>query len=348
MKAALIGAGRIARQHLSCVQTLEGVELVGVCDRSPATAEAAAQRSGARAWFTDHRVMLERTQPDVVHVTTPVDTHFELAADALRAGAHAFVEKPLAGSLQEVEDLVELARASGRQVFEDHNYVFSPTVRRLEQRVRSGALGELVEVDVVLALAFTAPGNPFVDPNLPHPAASAPGGAIADFLPHLASLATRFAGPARDVTADWSRREPGPLVSDEMRAEIRGERATVHLAVSAHERPEAFFVRVRGTRGRATAGLFRPLELLEREAGASSPALRARNVLLARQAAVRARAGGILAKLRGAPGSYQGMWDLIAATYAAVAAGGDPPVGHEDILATHRLVSALIDQEPRP
>ena len=55
MKAALIGAGQIARQHLSCLKTLPGVELAAICDLSPATAEAAAERYGIRAWFTDHR-----------------------------------------------------------------------------------------------------------------------------------------------------------------------------------------------------------------------------------------------------------------------------------------------------
>jgi predicted dehydrogenase len=342
MKAALIGAGRIARQHLSCLRTLEGVELVAVCDRSPAAAEAAAERFDAAAWFTDHRAMLDEARPDVVHVTTPVDTHFALAADALRAGAHAFVEKPVAASLAEVEELVDIARSAERSLVEDHNYLFNPSVRWLERVVESCALGELVQVDVVLALAFTAPGNPFVDPNLPHRAVSSPGGAIADFLPHLASLAIRFAGLPSEVSAHWSRREPGPMASDEMEAEVRAERAKVKLRVSAHDRPETFFVHVRGTRGRATAGLFRPLELLERERGAL------RNALRARRAAVRARTAGAVAKLRGAPGSYQGMWDLIAAVHAALATGAPPPVAHDDLLATHRLVAALVEQEARP
>ena len=79
VKAALIGAGQIARQHLACLKTLPGVELAAICDLSPATAEAAAERYGIRAWFTDHRAMLEKVRPDVVHVTTPPTSHFRLA-----------------------------------------------------------------------------------------------------------------------------------------------------------------------------------------------------------------------------------------------------------------------------
>lgn len=88
MKAALIGAGSIARQHLACLKTLPGIDLAAICDLSPATAEAAAERYGIGAWFTDHRAMLDKIRPDVVHVTTPPTSHFRLCMDALDAGAH--------------------------------------------------------------------------------------------------------------------------------------------------------------------------------------------------------------------------------------------------------------------
>jgi predicted dehydrogenase len=100
MKAALIGAGQIARQHLACLKTLPGVELAAICDLSPATAEAAAERYGISAWFTDHRAMLEKARPDVVHVTTPPNSHFRLAMDSLDAGAHVIVEKPATSTIE--------------------------------------------------------------------------------------------------------------------------------------------------------------------------------------------------------------------------------------------------------
>ena len=95
MKAALIGAGLIAQQHLGCLRSLREIALVGVCDLSRAMAESAAERFGVDAWFTDHHAMLERVRPDVVHITTPPQSHFKLAMDALAAGAHVIVEKPI-------------------------------------------------------------------------------------------------------------------------------------------------------------------------------------------------------------------------------------------------------------
>ena len=100
MRAALIGAGQIARQHLACLEGLPGVEIAAVCDLSPAAAECAAQRHGATAWFTDYATMLREVRPDVVHMTTPPTSHYKLSVDALEAGAHVIVEKPITTTLR--------------------------------------------------------------------------------------------------------------------------------------------------------------------------------------------------------------------------------------------------------
>src|SRR4051794_13129710 len=119
IKAALIGTGQIARQHLSCLRTLPEVEVVGVCDLSPALAESAAERFGVPAWYTDHRHLLNETQPDVVHVTTPPTSHFSLALSAIDAGAHVLVEKPVTVNRAELDMLIDRASERGRILVED-------------------------------------------------------------------------------------------------------------------------------------------------------------------------------------------------------------------------------------
>src|SRR4051812_50090922 len=93
-KAVLVGAGAVARQPLACLAALDGVHLAGICDLSPAVAESAAARFGVPRHFTDHRAMLAELSPGVVHVSTPPGAHYQVAMDALTAGAHAIVEKP--------------------------------------------------------------------------------------------------------------------------------------------------------------------------------------------------------------------------------------------------------------
>ena len=114
MRAALIGAGQIARQHLTCLQALPNVDIVAVCDLSSAAAECAAERHGAGAWFTNHQAMLRDVRPDIVHVTTPPTSHYALSLDALEAGAHVIVEKPITTTLAEVDALARKASEVGR------------------------------------------------------------------------------------------------------------------------------------------------------------------------------------------------------------------------------------------
>ena len=90
IKAALIGTGQIARQHLGCLRTLPNVEVAGVCDLSPALAESTAERFGIPAWYTDYRRLLDEVRPDVVHVTTPPPSHFPLASRLRSRAALSF------------------------------------------------------------------------------------------------------------------------------------------------------------------------------------------------------------------------------------------------------------------
>ena len=105
MKAALIGAGQIARQHLACLRELPGVELAGVCDLSRAMAESAAERYGVpRLAHRLDRAMLEAARPEVVHVTTPPTSHYPLAKAALEAGAHVLLEKPATATFEQLDE----------------------------------------------------------------------------------------------------------------------------------------------------------------------------------------------------------------------------------------------------
>jgi predicted dehydrogenase len=169
VKAALIGAGQIARQHLACLKTLPAVELAAVCDLSPATAEATAERYGARAWFTDHRAMLETVRPDVVHVTTPLTSHFGPVIDSFNAGAHVIVEKPATPTFEELETLVQRAREAGRYLIEDYNYLFNQAPQEILRRIKSGEFGAVIHVEVLICLDILGP-SAFADPNSPHPA----------------------------------------------------------------------------------------------------------------------------------------------------------------------------------
>ncbi len=343
LKAALIGAGQIAKQHLACLRSMKHVDLAGVCDLSPATAEAAAERFGAARWFTDSREMLEALRPDVVHVTTPPAAHFSLAMQAIDAGAHVIVEKPATVTHDQLVTLADHAASQGRMLVEDYNYLFNQSTRAILDRIESGAFGEVTHVEAFIALDVYGPGSPFADPNAPHPVLALPGGAIADFLTHLASLAHRFVGPHREAHAVWTKRSglSASIPYDEFHALIDAESGTASLAFSGRTQPDAFWLRVYGTRMQAVANLFETRVTFDRLRGGPKPLRPFFSGLAEARAVRRAAIGSLIRKLSGGPGAYEGLWELIGRTYRAIETGGPPPVSAEQVREVNRLVDDL-------
>lgn len=336
----------IAKQHLACLRELQGVLVSGVCDLSRSMAESAASRFGVERWFTDHRTMLEELKPDVVHVTTPPTSHYRLAKDALSAGAHVLVEKPATVRYEELEDLVAHAQTHGRSLVEDYNYVFNDPVQKVLGLIDSGEFGRVQHVEVVLCLDIASKGGAFVDENVPHPCLSMEGGAIADFLPHLASLANAFVGAHVGVSTIWAKRGKSVLPSDEFRALVSAERGTAELVFSAHTQPDTFQVRVYGEKMRAGINLFEPRLTIERiRPGCAKPLVPLLNGLAEGTVIRREAIRGLVRKLSGGPGAYEGLWQLLHRTYAALAGGGTMPVSMQQVLEVNRLVAAMKDKE---
>jgi predicted dehydrogenase len=98
---------------------------------------------------TDHRELLTDPSIDAIVVATPVSTHFELAMQALHAGKHVFVEKPMTTSVEQAERLLDYAASCHRTVMVDHTFVFTGAVRKIKELVGTEQLGRLYYYDSV-------------------------------------------------------------------------------------------------------------------------------------------------------------------------------------------------------
>lgn len=342
IRSAVIGAGRVAQQHLACLASLPAVQVVGVCDLSRALAESAADRYGVQAWFTDHRRMLSDARPDVVHITTPAASHFRLAQDCLNNNAHVFLEKPATVHFEEFVALKTLAESRNRVLIEDYNYLYNEPVRRLLDEVKRGVLGELVHVDVHLCLNVLDKDYPAVDPNLRSPVLDLTGGVIADFLPHLASLAHAFCGATHSVRTLWQKRSvSSPLPYDEFRALLRGSRSTASLVFSAHAQPDAFRITILGTRARATADIYENRLTRASLRPGPKPLIPLFNALDEARITRRSAWRLLWRKLGSGPGAYDGLWLLVQGAYESIAASTPPPISLADMLEVNRLVDEL-------
>ena len=347
LKAALIGTGKISEEHLRFLRGAEGVEVAGVCDLSPSLAKYAAARFAVGAPFTDAARMLRETAPDVVHVLTPPHTHERLVSDALNAGAHVIVEKPVAPTNAQFRRLWELAQSRDRRLVEDQNYRFNEPIRRIERMVGAGELGEVREVEVRMALAIRKKGSRYADQNLPHPSHSLPAGVLHEFVTHLCYLTLRFLPSWERVAAAWSNHGGDSLFKyDDLDALVIGGPVHARIRFSCHTAPDAFNLVVRGTRGWAESDLFQPhvRQVVPRAGGGQLSPLA--NQFVHGCGLVRASVRGLRNKvMQKTP--YEGLRTFLDHTYAALRNGTEPPVTYDDMDKASRLVDALLNEENR-
>jgi predicted dehydrogenase len=141
LRIAVVGGG-IGTQHIDALLRLpEQFELVAFCDIDPAKAEAVADRYGLGAALTSYDALLDRDDIDIVDLCTPAGLHVAQTEAALDAGKHVICEKPLAGSLAEVDRLAALTETTGKHVSPIFQYRFGNGFRRLLHLRDKGLLG---------------------------------------------------------------------------------------------------------------------------------------------------------------------------------------------------------------
>lgn len=143
LRVGIVGCGKIADAHASHIQGVEGCEIVGVCDREPLMAKQLYERFPVKHYFTDVTELLNKARPDVVHITTPPESHFEVAKLCLAQGANVYVEKPFTVCADQAQKLVDLADEKGLKLTAGHNEQFSQVARRMRALVAGGYLGEV-------------------------------------------------------------------------------------------------------------------------------------------------------------------------------------------------------------
>jgi predicted dehydrogenase len=164
VKVAIIGVGARGSGHASQLAAIDGVQFVGIADVVEARAkksEAAVAKFGhtPKVYFGDDngwRTMLTETKPDAVFINTPWSLHAPMAIASMQAGAHAFVEVPIATTLKEMWDIVDASEATGRHCMMMENVNYGREELLYLNMVRQGVLGDLLhgEASYIHALRF--------------------------------------------------------------------------------------------------------------------------------------------------------------------------------------------------
>src|SRR3984885_1144837 len=146
LKTAVIGTGFMGRVHLEALRRVELVDVVAIAGRELEPARRLGAGFGIETIVDDYRELLEDVTIDAIHICTPNVTHYQIAKDALLAGKHVLCEKPLSVSVEEAQELVDLARKRSLRNCVCHNLRYYPMVQQMRRMREDGDLGEILIV----------------------------------------------------------------------------------------------------------------------------------------------------------------------------------------------------------
>jgi predicted dehydrogenase len=147
IKFGVIGYGYWGPNIVRNLRSLEGCQVVGICDQSPAARKRIQGAYPDLLIFSDCSELIKSPDIDAIGVITPVWTHYELSKAALENGKHVFVEKPFTSNVAQAEELINLAEQKNLQIMVDHTFLFTGAVRKIEKLLKEGTLGKLYYYD---------------------------------------------------------------------------------------------------------------------------------------------------------------------------------------------------------
>jgi predicted dehydrogenase len=147
LRFGVIGYGYWGPNIVRNLRSLEGCQVVGICDQSPAARKRIQSANAGIPVYSDYNGLVRSADVDAIAVITPVWTHFEVSKAALENGKHVFVEKPFTSSVAQAEELINLAEQKNLKIMVDHTFLFTGAVRKMRQLLDEGVLGKLYYYD---------------------------------------------------------------------------------------------------------------------------------------------------------------------------------------------------------
>ena len=353
IKVGIVGCGKIADAHASQIQKLPDCEIVGVCDREPLMARQLYERFPVKRYFTDVAELLGEARPDVVHITTPPASHFEIAKLCLENQSHVYVEKPFTLDTLEAQRLVDLANRNNLKLTAGHNYQFTQAARRMRAMVESGYLGGTA-VHMESYYGYNLGDRSYARALLgdkKHWVRRLPGQLLHNIISHGIARIAEFLRDDDPIVIAHGFVSPllqsigETEIVDELRVIISDrQRATAYFTFSSQMKPSLhefrifgpkngiildqdheIVLRLRGTKFKSYADHFIP------------------PVLFAKQHLENLRVN-LRSFLARDFHMDSGMKYLIESFYRSIREGAPPPIPYREILLTSRMMDAIFDQ----
>ena len=350
LRVAIIGCGKIADSHASQIGRIKGCEIVGVYDREPLMAQQLAKRFPIKKAFSSLTQLLDEARPDVVHITTPPQGHFDLAKTCLEYGCHVYVEKPFTVWADEAEKLIAIAKERQLKLTVGHDDQFSHVSRRMRSIVRNGFLGgSPVHMESYYCYEISKAGySGALLGDKKHWVRRLPGKLLQNIISHgIARIAEFLAGDSPEVitygfTSPLLRSMGETEIIDELRVIIHDvDGTTAYFTFSSQMRPGLHGFRIYGSKNGLM--LDQDQETLIKLRGARYKSYAEKFVppiVLAGQ-----YLGNASLNLKTFLGNdfhmKSGLKFLIESFYRSIIEGTPEPIPYREILLTSRIMEAI-------
>jgi predicted dehydrogenase len=147
LRFGVIGYGYWGPNIVRNLRSLEGCQVAGICDLTPAARKRIQAAHPGIPEHSDANELIKSPGVDAIAVITPVWTHYDLTKAALENGKHVFVEKPFTSNTAQAEELINLAEQKNLLIMVDHTFLFTGAVRKIQKLLKEGTLGRLYYYD---------------------------------------------------------------------------------------------------------------------------------------------------------------------------------------------------------
>ncbi len=353
LRVAIVGCGKIADAHASQIQRIKGCQIVAVCDREPLMAQQLCERFPVQRYFTDLAELLTDARPDVVHITTPPQSHFDIARVCLESGCHVYVEKPFTLNVEEAQELVALANEKDLKLTVGHDHQFSHVACRMRVLIQNGYLGGApVHMESYYCYDLGDPGYArALLGDKHHWVRRLPGHLFQNIISHgIARIAEFLTSDSPQVMAygfvsPFLKSIGETEIVDELRVIVcEGERTTAYFTFSSQMRPPLHQFRIYGPNNGLV--LDHDQETLIKLRGSAFKSYVEKfvpPVLLANQ-----YLGNLATNVQSFLASNfhmrAGMKYLMEAFFRSITDGTPVPIPYREILLTARIMDSIIAQ----
>ncbi len=343
LRAGIAGCGTIFHFHHAFIQSYPNAILCAVADRDEKALEKARTVYGIQNCYTSLEEMIRKESTDVIHITTPPQTHAYLADIAMNLKNHVFVEKPMTLDHETARRLYDIAEKNDVKLCVDHNHLFDPWMLQAKD-----VLKDLRPEDISYVESYYG-----INPNIPEITGyrkaneiswiySLPGGLFHDFLTHPLYLMLEYTGRPRIFQT--MARSYGTLLqglSDELHIMVDGEKAVGKLTVSFNSRPYQHFLKVYHKRAIITVDFNNMTMIANRHTGLPGAVTKIASNLGTAKALSTQTVSNVYRFVTGKLKPYSGMRNCIHGFYDAILYSSEPPVSRQKALQVLEVMDSV-------